>query len=193
MAARITRAKKKIAKAHIPFRVPPAEELPERVDAVLTVVNLLFTTGHTAPVGDGLVRRDLVERALDLSRMLRVLLPADPGVAGLLALILLTDARRTTRVAEDGSLVLLKDQDRTRWDTNAIIEGIALVRDALRCRPPGRFALMAAIAAVHSEALSWQDTDWREIVSLYDLLVQLWPSPVVALNRAVAVGQAEGP
>jgi RNA polymerase sigma factor (sigma-70 family) len=193
MAARITRAKKKIAKAHIPFRVPPAEELPERVDAVLTVVNLLFTTGHTAPVGDGLVRRDLVERALDLSRMLRVLLPADPGVAGLLALILLTDARRTTRVAEDGSLVLLKDQDRTRWDRNAITEGIALVRDALRCRPSGRFALMAAIAAVHSEAPSWQDTDWREIVSLYDLLVQLWPSPVVALNRAVAVGQAEGP
>jgi RNA polymerase sigma factor (sigma-70 family) len=193
MAARITRAKKKIANAHIPFRVPPAEELPERVDAVLTVVNLLFTTGHTAPVGDGLVRRDLVERALDLSRMLRVLLPADPGVAGLLALILLTDARRTTRVAEDGSLVLLKDQDRTRWDRNAITEGIALVRDALRCRPPGRFALMAAIAAVHSEAPSWQDTDWREIVSLYDLLVQLWPSPVVALNRAVAVGQAEGP
>ena len=193
MAARITRAKKKIAKAHIPFRVPPAEELPERVDAVLTVVNLLFTTGHTAPVGDGLVRGDLVERALDLSRMLRVLLPADPGVAGLLALILLTDARRTTRVAEDGSLVLLKDQDRTRWDSNAIIEGIALVRDALRYRPPGRFALMAAIAAVHSEAPSWQDTDWREIVSLYDLLVQLWPSPVVALNRAVAVGQAEGP
>jgi RNA polymerase sigma factor (sigma-70 family) len=193
MAARITRAKKKIANARIPFRVPPAEELPERVDAVLTVVNLLFTTGHTAPVGDGLVRRDLVERALDLSRMLRVLLPADPGVAGLLAVILLTDARRTTRVAEDGSLVLLKDQDRTRWDRNAITEGIALVRDALRCRPPGRFALMAAIAAVHSEAPSWQDTDWREIVSLYDLLVQLWPSPVVALNRAVAVGQAEGP
>jgi RNA polymerase sigma factor (sigma-70 family) len=193
MAARITRAKKKIVAARIPYRVPPAAELPARIDAVLTVVHLLFTTGHTAPAGAGLVRRDLVERALDLARMLRVLLPHNADVAGLLALILLTDARRATRVGTDGRLQLLADQDRTKWDRCAIGEGIALVREALRRRPPGRFALMAAIAAVHADAPSWQDTDWGELVALYDLLVQLWPSPVVALNRAVAVGFADGP
>jgi len=193
MAARITRAKKKIATARIPYRVPPADQLPARIDAVLTVVQLLFTTGHTAPAGSDLVRRDLVERALDLARMLRVLLPNDADVAGLLALILLTDARRATRVSVDGRMQLLADQDRTKWDRHAIGEGIALVREALRRRPPGRFALMAAIAAVHADAATWQDTDWRELVALYDLLVQLWPSPVVALNRAVAVGLADGP
>ena len=193
MAARITRAKKKIAAARIPFRVPPADELPARTGAVLEVVHLLFTTGHTAPGGEELVRRDLVERSLDLARMLRALLPEDPGVAGLLALILLTDARRDARVAEDGRLVLLPDQDRARWDRQAIGEGIALVHEALRRRPPGRFALMAAIAAVHAEAPTWRDTDWREVVALYDLLVRIWPSPVVALNRAVAVGFADGP
>ena len=193
MAARITRAKKKIAAARIPYRVPPAEELPARIDAVLTVVHLLFTTGHTAPVGADLVRRDLVERSVDLARMLRALLPADASVAGLLALILLTDARRDTRIAADGRLLLLAEQDRMQWDRAAIREGIALVREALRRRPPGRFALMAAIAAVHAEAPTWQDTDWREVVGLYDLLVQIWPSPVVALNRAVAVGLADGP
>jgi RNA polymerase sigma-70 factor (ECF subfamily) len=193
MAARITRAKKKIAAARIPYRVPPVEELPARIDAVLSVVNLLYTTGHTAPAGADLVRRDLVERSLDLARMLRALLPDDAEVASLLALVLLTDARRAGRVADDGHLVLLADQDRSHWDHAAIREGITLVRDALRRRQPGRFALMAAIAAVHSEAESWEATDWREIVGLYDLLVQIWPSPVVALNRAVAVGLAEGP
>jgi RNA polymerase sigma-70 factor (ECF subfamily) len=193
MAARITRAKKKIAAARIPYRVPPAEELPARLDAVLEVVHLLFATGHTAPAGEDLVRRDLVERSLDLARMLRELLPEDLGVAGLLALILLTDARRAARVAEGGRLVLLAEQDRKRWDRQAINEGIALVREALVRRPPGRFALMAAIAAVHTEAPTWQETDWREVVALYDLLVQIWPSPVVALNRAVAVGFADGP
>ena len=193
MAARITRAKKKIATARIPYRVPAADELPERIDAVLTVVHLLFTTGHTAPAGDDLSRRDLVERSLDLARMLRALLPSDPGVAGLLALILLTDSRRETRTGTDGRLVLLAEQDRQRWDRNAISEGAALVREALRHRPPGRFALMAAIAAVHSEAPTWQDTDWCEVVALYDLLAGIWPSPVVALNRAVAVGLAHGP
>ncbi|MCX4587666.1 RNA polymerase sigma factor [Streptomyces sp. NBC_01481] len=193
MAARITRAKKKIAAARIPYRVPPADELPARIEAVLTVVHLLFTTGHTAPAGADLVRRDLVERALDLARMLRTLLPDDAGVAGLLALILLTDARRDTRSGDDGRLLLLAEQDRTQWDRAAIGEGIALVREALRRRPPGRFALMAAIAAVHAEAPSWEETDWREVVALYDLLVQIWPSPVVALNRAVAVGFAGGP
>jgi RNA polymerase sigma factor (sigma-70 family) len=193
MAARITRAKKKIAMARIPYRVPPVEELPSRIDAVLTVVHLLYSTGHTAPVGADLVRRDLVERSLDLARVLRTLLPDNADVAGLLALILLTDARRATRLGDDGHLVLLADQDRAQWDQAAIAEGIALVRSALQRRPPGRFALMAAIAAVHAQAPSWDATDWREIVGLYDLLVQIWPSPVVALNHAVAVGLAEGP
>ncbi|HWD53089.1 MAG TPA: DUF6596 domain-containing protein [Acidimicrobiales bacterium] len=193
MAARITRAKKKIATARIPYRVPPLEELPSRIDAVLTVVHLLFTTGHTAPAGADLIRRDLVERSLDLARILRTLLPDDADVAGLLALILLTDARRATRTGDGGELILLADQDRTHWDRAAIGEGIPLVRQALGRRPPGRFALMAAIAAVHAETPSWDATDWQEIVGLYDLLVEIWPSPVVALNRAVAVGLAEGP
>ncbi len=192
MAARITRAKKKIAVARIPYRVPSAAELPERVDAVLSVVHLLFTTGHAPPAGEELVRRDLVERSIQLCRMLRRLLPEDRSVAGLLALLLLTDARRETRSAADGRLLLLEEQDRTRWDGGAIAEGVALVREALRARPPSRYALQAAIAAVHAEAPSWDDTDWREIVALYGVLVDVWPSPVVALNRAVAVGFAEG-
>jgi predicted RNA polymerase sigma factor len=193
MAARITRAKKKIAIARIPYRVPSVGELPTRIDAVLTVLHLLYSTGHTAPEGADLSRRDLVERSLDLARLLWKLLPDDADVAGLLALILLTDARRTTRLGGDEQLVLLADQDRSRWDHVAIGEGLELLREALRRRPPGRFALMAAIAAVHDEALSWDETDWGEIVGLYDLLVELWPSPVVALNRAVAVGLAVGP
>ena len=193
MAARITRAKKKITAARIPYRVPRLEELPERTDAVLTVVHLVFTTGHTAPVGADLVRADLAELALSLARMLRLLLPDDADVAGLLGLILLTHARRSTRVSADGSLALLSDQDRSRWDAEGIAEGLALVREALTRRPPGRFALMAAIAAVHAEAPAWSATDWAELVGLYDLLVAIWPSPVVALNRAVAVGFADGP
>src|SRR3954469_3302146 len=172
MAARLTRAKKKIATARIPYRVPPAAELPERIDAVLTVVHLLFTTGHAAPAGADLVRRDLVERALDLARMLRALLPDSSDVAGLLALILLTDARRGTRVDSEGRLLLLEEQDRARWDRDEIAQGVSLVREALRRRPPGRFALQAAIAAVHAEAARWEDTDWHEIVALYDLLLQ---------------------
>jgi RNA polymerase sigma-70 factor (ECF subfamily) len=192
MAARITRAKKKIAAARIPYQVPSIEQLPTRVDAVLTVVHLLFSTGHTAPAGADLVRRDLVERSLDLARMLRTLLPDDADVAALLALILLTDARRPTRVNNDGALVLLSEQDRRQWDHAAIHEGVALVREALRRRPPGRFALMAAISAVHGQATTWEATDWCEIVGLYDLLIDIWPSPVVALNRAVAIGMADG-
>lgn len=193
MAARITRAKKKIAVARIPYRVPGADELPARVDAVLAVVHLVFTTGHTAPAGADLVRRDLVERATDLARMLRALLPGDADVAGLLALILLTDARRDTRTGTDGDLLLLADQDRSRWDRARIEEGVGLVREALRSRPPSRYALQAAIAAVHCEAPSWAETDWDEVVALYGVLATVWPSPVVALNRAVAIGFAHGP
>jgi RNA polymerase sigma-70 factor (ECF subfamily) len=193
MAARITRAKKKIAGAGIPYRVPSAAELPARIDAVLAVVHLVFTTGHTAPIGERLRRGDLVERALDLARILRKLLPENSDVAALLALILLTDARRSTRVDEAGRLVLLADQDRSRWDRAEIGQGIGLVHEALRTRPPGRFALQAAIAAVHAEAPTWEATDWTELVALYDALLELWPSPVVALNRAVAVGFAHGP
>jgi len=192
MAARLTRAKKKIAAARIPYRVPEPEELKDRVGAVCDTVHLLFTTGHSAPAGDELVRRDLVQRALDLARMLHRLLPCDAEVSGLLALLLLTDARRDARLDAEGRVVLLVDQDRSRWDQAAVAEGIALLRDALR-RQPGRWALMAAIAAVHDEAPSWAETDWREVVGLYDVLVQVWPSPVVALNRAVAVGMAGGP
>lgn len=193
MAARITRAKKKIAVARVPYKVPSANDLPDRIEAVLSVVHLLFTTGHTVPAGDELVRRDLVERSLELCRMLRRLLPGDPAVAGLLALLLLTDARRETRTAPDGRLLLLEEQDRDRWDRAAIAEGVVLVREALAARPPSRYALQAAIAAVHAESSRWQDTDWTEVVGLYDVLVQIWPSPVVALNRAVAVGFASGP
>jgi RNA polymerase sigma-70 factor (ECF subfamily) len=193
MAARITRAKKKIVAARIPYRTPPVAELPARIGAVLDVVHLVFTTGHTAPAGDRLVRADLVERSVDLGRMLRALLPDSADVAGLLALILLTSARAAARVGDDGRLVLLADQERSRWDRPAIAEGVALVREALSRGRPGRFALMAAIAAVHAEAPSWDETDWAEVVSLYDLLTEIWPSPVVALNRAVAVGLAAGP
>jgi RNA polymerase sigma-70 factor (ECF subfamily) len=192
MAARITRAKKKIAIARIPYRVPASADLPERTHAVLMVLHLLFTTGHSAPDGSDLRRPDLVERALDLARMMRGLLPDDADVAGLLALLLLTDARRATRVDGDGRLLLLAAQDRARWDREAIGEGEALLREALRARPPGHFAVQAAIAAVHATAPSWDATDWAEIVGLYDVLAATWPSPVVALNRAIAVGMRDG-
>jgi RNA polymerase sigma-70 factor (ECF subfamily) len=139
------------------------------------------------------MRRDLVDRALELARMLRTLLPEEAGVAGLLALILLTDARQRTRTSGDGALLLLSEQDRGRWDRAAIDEGVALVREALSQRPAGRFALMAAIAALHAQAPTWEATDWQEIVGLYNLLVAVWPSPVVALNRAAAIGFADGP
>jgi RNA polymerase sigma-70 factor (ECF subfamily) len=153
----------------------------------------MFSTGYAAPTGDELMRQDLVERSLDLAQMLRVLLPGDAEVAGLAALILLTDARRDARADEEGGLILLADQDRARWDTAKIREGAALVRGALGQGAPGRFTVMAAIAAVHDEAPRFADTDWAQIVGLYDLLMRRWPSPVVALNRAVAVGFARGP
>jgi RNA polymerase sigma factor (sigma-70 family) len=192
MAARLTRAKKKIAAARIPYRIPPPAELPARIGAVLTVVHLLFTTGHTAPTGGSLVRVDLVERGLDVARMLHDLLPADADVTGLLALLLLTDSRRATRLDAAGHLVLLADQDRRRWNRAAITEGCALAKEALSPRP-GRFPLEAAIAALHAEAPAWERTDWAQIVGLYDALYARWPSPVVALNRAVAVSFAAGP
>ncbi len=191
MAARITRAKKKIAIARIPYRVPSARELPERLDAICSVIHLLFTTGHTAPSGQSLVRNDLVDRAIQLTRMMRVLAPDNPSVMGLLALILLTDSRRDARVGVDGRLLTLAKQDRSRWDGSAIDEGIALVRSALP--HTDRYTLQAAIAAVHAEAPSWEETDWREITGLYELLLRIWPSPVVYLNHAVAVGLADGP
>jgi RNA polymerase sigma-70 factor (ECF subfamily) len=193
MAARVTRAKKKISGARIAYRVPAAPELPDRLDAVLTVVHLLYTTGHTAPGGGHLVRDDLVDRAIGLARMLCLLMPDEPEIRGLLALLLLTDARRATRCAPDGRLLLLEEQDRSRWDRAAIDEGTALVRAALRGGRPGRFALQAAIAAVHAQAPAYGDTDWRQILGLYDLLARAWTSPVVALNRAVALAMAEGP
>ena len=193
MGARLTRAKRKISAARIPYRVPSTEQLPARIEAVLSVVHLLFTTGHAAPEGSDLVRSDLTARALDLARLLHVLLPDDADVAGLLALILVTDARRATRTTSDGRLLPLAEQDRSRWDGGAINEGVALVRQAISGGHPGRYALQAAIAAVHAEAPTYGETDWSEIVGLYDVLLRIWPSPVVALNRAVALGMASGP
>jgi RNA polymerase sigma factor (sigma-70 family) len=194
MAARITRAKKKIATARIPYRVPSPDELGDRVGAVLDVVHLIFTTGHTAPAGASLVRRDLVDSAVGLARMLHLLMPGDTDISALLALLLLTDARASTRLSSSGRLLLLSEQDRSRWDGELIAEGLGLLTDALRRSPPTRYTVQAAIAAVHAEAPTWQQTDWSEIVALYDVLRQLWPgSPVVALNRAAAIGLRDGP
>jgi len=193
MAARVTRAKKKISAARIAYRVPGAAELPDRLDAVLTVVHLLYTTGHTAPAGADLVRADLVDRAIGLARMIQALMPDEREVRGLLALLLLTDARRDTRADADGRLLLLEDQDRSRWDRAAIDEGTALVAGALRGGSPGRFALQAAIAALHAEAPSYRQTDWPQLLQLYRELLRAWPSPVVALNRAVVRAMVDGP
>jgi RNA polymerase sigma-70 factor, ECF subfamily len=193
MAARITRAKKKIATARIPYAVPSAEDLPARVDAVLTVVHLLYTTGHAAPSGPELVRDELTERAVDLSRMLRTLLPGEREAAGLLALLLVHQARRGTRTDEVGNLVRLADQDRGRWDRTLIAEADRLITASLAAGRPGRFTLQAAIAALHAAAPAYAETDWPQILSLYDELLKRWPSPVVALNRAVVIAEIEGP
>jgi RNA polymerase sigma-70 factor, ECF subfamily len=193
MAARLTRAKRKIAAARIPFSVPEAAELPERLDAVLTVIHLLATTGHTAPSGEALVRVDLLARALDLARMLAALQPEHREARGLLALLLVQHARRDARTDDAGRLVLLADQDRTTWDREEIAEADRLVVAALRDGPPGRFTLEAAIAALHAQAPSWEETDWPQIVTLYGELLRVWPSPVVALNRAIAISMADGP
>jgi len=193
MAARLTRAKKKIAAARIPYRVPGASELPERLDAVLSTVHLLYTTGHTSPSGADLVRADLVDRSLHLARMLLSLMPDEAEVRGLLALLLLTDARRATRVDARGRLLVLEDQDRSRWDKAFIDEGSRLVVDSFRTGRVGRYALQAAIASLHALAPSSAQTDWRQVVGLYDRLLVEWPSPVVELNRAVAVSMVDGP
>jgi len=193
MAARLTRAKKKIAAARIPYAVPRGDELPARVDVVLTVIHLLYATGHTAHSGENLVRDELTGRALDLARMLRLLLPGEREAAGLLALLLVHEARRATRTDPDGRLLRLAEQDRSAWDRELIAEADRLLVETLRAGPPGRFTVQAAIAALHAQAPSYDETDWPQILVLYDELLRLWPSPVVALNRAVALAMVDGP
>lgn len=193
MAQRIVRAKKKIREARIPFRVPRADELPDRLPGVLQVVYSVFTEGYAASSGSDLQRLDLAEEALRLARILRRLLPAEREVSGLLALMLLTHARRDARTGPDGALVMLDEQDRSRWDRAMIEEGQALVVTALTGGPPGPYGVQAAIAALHDEADTVASTDWPQIVALYDVLATLAPSPVVALNRAAAVAMRDGP
>jgi RNA polymerase sigma-70 factor (ECF subfamily) len=193
MAQRIVRAKKKIREARIPFRVPGADELPERLPGVLQVVYSIFTEGYAASSGPELQRLDLAEEAIRLARILRRLLPAEREVAGLLGLMLLIHARRDARTGPDGEMVLLDDQDRGRWDRTMIEEGRGLVLAALTGGPPGLYGVQAAIAALHDEAADVATTDWPQVVALYDLLLALAPSPVVALNRAAAVAMRDGP
>ena len=193
MAQRIVRAKAKIRAAGIPYRVPYEADLPERVRGVLAVVYLIFNEGYAASSGDELIRADLCLEAIRLGRVLVDLMPDEPEAVGLLALMLLQESRRPARVASDGSLVLLADQNRGRWDQALIVEGQDLVRRCLRRDQPGPYQLQAAINAVHSDAPTAADTDWTQIVQLYDHLLALTPSPVIALNRAVAVAEVDGP
>jgi RNA polymerase sigma-70 factor (ECF subfamily) len=192
MAKRIVRAKKKIREARIPFRVPGADELPERLPGVLQVIYSVFTEGYAASTGPDLQRPDLAEEAIRLARILRRLLPGEREVAGLLGLMLLVHARHEARIGADGELVLLDDQDRSRWDRTMIEEGQGLVVAALTGGPPGLYGVQAAIAALHDEAADVATTDWPQIVALYDVLLALAPSPVIALNRAVAVAMRDG-
>ena len=188
MAQRLIRAKRKIKAAHIPYRVPEDHELPDRLRSVLAVVYLIYNAGPTSPTEPG-----LCAEAIRLARILAQLLPDEPEVDGLLALLLLTESRRSARHRGDGSLVVLGDQDRTRWDRSLIDEGKAIVRRCVRRNQPGPYQLQAAINAVHADAPTIEETNWPQIVSLYDHLVSLAPTPVVALNRAIAIGEVQGP
>ena len=194
MGQRLVRAKRKIRDAGIPYRVPEASDMPERLDAVLTVIYLIFNEGYSATRGDSLIRTDLSAEAIRLGRLLRtLLLPTPPGeVAGLTALMLLHDSRRRARLDDNGDLIVLEEQDRSLWDREQIAEALPLVAEAFR-DPPGPFALQAAIAAVHCQATRPEDTDWPQILRLYNLLEQVQPSPIISLNRAVAVAMVEGP
>ncbi|MGH3713804.1 MAG: RNA polymerase sigma factor [Micromonosporaceae bacterium] len=193
MAQRLVRAKGKIRDARIPYRVPYEADLPERVTAVLAVIYLIFNEGYAASSGDALIREDLCREAIRLGRLVTELMPDEPEATGLLALMLLTESRRATRTGVDGELVLLADQDRTAWDRELITEGQELVRRCVRRDQPGPYQLQAAISAVHSDAPSVADTDWRQILTLYNHLLAIAPNPVTALHRAVAIAELEGP